>query len=57
MHEQRPIGRHRFSHAGNRRFRERAIERQHALVSGIVDIAAKFHRNGSIATRQKAGWG
>jgi hypothetical protein len=57
MHQQRPVGRHGLGHAGNRRLGQRTIERQHALVGGIVDVAGKFHRDGAIATRQKAGRG
>ena len=52
MHQQRPIGRDRLGHAQNWRLGHRAIERQHTLVGGIVDVAGKFHRDGGIATRQ-----
>jgi hypothetical protein len=57
MHQQRAIGRHRLGHAGDRLARQRAIERQHPLVGGIVDVAAEFHRDGAVATGQKAGRG
>ena len=57
MHQQRPIGRHRLRHARDRLVRQRAIERQHPLVRGIVDVATEFHRDGAVATRQKTGRG
>ena len=37
MHQQRAIGRHGLGDAFDRRARQRAIERQHALIGGIVD--------------------
>jgi len=46
-----------LGHAGDGLAREGAIERQYPLVRDVVDIAAEFHRDGAVATRQKAGRG
>ena len=57
VHQKRAIGRHRLGHTLDLCRRERAIERQHALVGGIIDIFGEFHRDGAVATRQQAGRG
>ena len=57
MHQQGSIGRNGLGHASDRLARQRAIERQHPPVCGIIDIAAEFHRDGAVATGQKAGRG
>ena len=57
MHQQGSISGHGLGHAGDGLAREGAIERQYPLVRDVVDIAAEFHRDGAVATRQKAGRG
>ena len=39
VHQQGAIGRHGLGHTLDLGRRERAVERQHALVGGIIDIA------------------
>ena len=57
MHQQRAIGRHGLGDARDRLGGHGTVERQHPPVGGIVDVAAEFHRDGAVATRQKAGRG
>src|SRR5207253_8147692 len=57
MDQQRTIGRHGLADARNRLGGHGTVERQHPPVGGIVDVAAEFHRDGAVATRQKAGRG
>ena len=57
MDQQGTIGRHRLGHADDGFRRQRAIERQHALIGRVVDVAAEFHRDGAVAARQNTGRG
>ena len=57
VHQQRAIGRHRLGHALDLGGIQRSIERQHALVGGVIDGLGEFHRDGAVATRQQAGRG
>ena len=57
MHQQRAIGRHGLGDPGHRLGRHGPVERQNPPVGGVVDVAAEFHRDGAVATRQKAGRG
>ena len=57
MHQQRAIGRHGLGDPGHRLGRHGPVERQNPPVGGVIDVAAEFHRDGAVATRQKAGRG
>jgi hypothetical protein len=57
MHQKRAIGRNRLGHPHDLSGCERAVEREHARVGGIVDDFGEFHRDGAVATRQQAGRG
>jgi hypothetical protein len=36
--------------------RDGAIECQHPLVCGVIDMAGKLDRDGAVATWKKSGW-
>src|ERR1700760_2744474 len=54
MHQKRPVGRNGLAHARDRLLCQEAIERQHAAIGFVVDVAAELHRDCAVAAGQEA---